>query len=61
VQGVCVCLHMEKKCEWLFNPYQTRSHRIYIYNTYHNIVSNTEIIPENAWVVCIDKNVGLLM
>ena len=32
-----------------------------IYNTYHNIVSNTKIVPENAWIEGIDKDVGFLV
>ena len=40
--------------------HQTKRHRK-MYNTYDDIVPNTKIIPENAWVKCIDKNVSFFV
>ena len=31
------------------------------YDAHHNIVSNTKIIPENAWIEGIDQDVGFLV
>jgi hypothetical protein len=31
------------------------------YNTYHNVVSNTEIVPENTRVKGLDKEVSFLV
>jgi hypothetical protein len=46
--------------EWLSNTLSDNGIKIRAI-TYHNVVSNTEIIPENIWVERLDKNVCFLM